>query len=146
MARNDIDRLYDNGMVSEREYKRVRKSKRFGDEYAHDYAMTGGSRGPRGAIDSNQIRGREYQRNDAPGGGRTVEFGPSDKSVGCDAIDKRENRRMWPKGTALKGKAQNTVPVGMSRNTKGWPSDAQVRRMSANEFHPDWYSEGNTRQ
>jgi hypothetical protein len=147
MARNDIDRLYDNGLISEREYKQVRKSKALRDEIAGDYAMsTKNYPSPASRYNSNEIRDRASQRNDAPGTGRTVEFGPSDKSFGRDEIDNRENRRVWPKGTALKGRAPNTVPVGMSRNTKGWPTDAQVRRMSANEFHPDWYSEGPKRQ
>ena len=59
MARNEIQRLFDNGMISDREMQRVRKSKGRADEYAHDYAMTGGSRGPSGAFESNEIDGRE---------------------------------------------------------------------------------------
>lgn len=142
MARSEIQRLYDNGMVSERELKRVRTSKAKRNEYAGDYALSKSR--PSGAIGSNAIN--ENQRNDAPGGGKTKEFGPSDASVGRGAIDKRENRREFPNGVALKGKAPSVVAVGRSRNTKGWPTDAQVRRISANEFHPDWYSDGPTRQ
>ena len=132
MARTDIDRLFDSGMISEREYKRTRKSKGMRSELAHDYARTNGSRGPSGAIGSDAINAREQQ-------GKAPSFGPSDESVGCDAIDKKENRREFPKESALKGKPQNVVPVGRSANTKGWPSEAQVRRISANEWKSDWY-------
>jgi hypothetical protein len=146
MARNQIDRLYDNGLITENEYRRIRKSKAAHDEQSYDYAISAKNYpSPADRYNSNEIRDRASQRNDAPGTGRTVEFGPSDKSVGRNEIDNRENRRVWPKGTALKGKAPDTVPVGLSRNTKGWPTVAQARRMSANEFHPDWYSEGPTR-
>jgi hypothetical protein len=111
MARGEIKRLYDEGKISDREYTRAG-----------------------GVCDSNEINDPAYQR-DAKGFGKTTDFGPDD--VGH--LDAGANRREFPKGTELKGKPQNTVPVGLSRNTTGWPSDAQVRRMSANEFSTDWY-------
>ena len=92
-----------------------------------------------GGICANEIDDSEYHRDNV---GSQKQYGPDD----AGHIDARANKRMFPKGTELKGKAQNTVPVGRSANTKGWPTDAQVRRMSACEFHPDWYSEGPARQ
>jgi hypothetical protein len=112
MARGEVKRLYDEGKISGREYSRAARS----------------------VCGSNEINDPAYQR-DAKGFGKTQEFGPDD----AGHFDARANRREFPKESALNGKAQNTVPVGRSANTKGWPSDAQVRRMSANEFSTDWY-------
>jgi hypothetical protein len=117
MARNDLIKFHREGLISDREYRRG------------------------GGICAEEINDEDYQR-DAKGFGKTTDFGPDDSGH----LDARANRREFPKGVALKGKAQNTVPVGRSRNTTGWPTDAQVRRMSANEFHPDWYSDGPVRQ
>jgi hypothetical protein len=141
MARSEIERMYKNGLITEREYRRAR-GKKMADEHAGNYGLTTGPNGPGGAFCADGIADKKAQRNDMRGGGRTVEFGPND----AGHIDAAANRREFPKGTALKGKAPNVVAVGRSRNTKGWPTDAQVRRMSANEFHPDWYSDGPTRQ
>lgn len=85
-----------------------------------------------GGICADEINDPEYHRDNV---GSQKQYGPDD----AGHIDAKSNRRMFPKGTELKGKPQNTVPVGRSANTKGWPSDAQVRRMSANEFSTDWY-------
>jgi hypothetical protein len=118
MARSEIHRLFRNGLISKRELRRARGMRQ---EYAGAY---GAGCGPNGAIDSDHI-------------------GASDASEGADAIDKKENRRSGPKGSTPR---RQPNAVGRSRNTTGWPSDAQVRRMSANEFHPGWYSAGPTRQ
>jgi hypothetical protein len=117
MARNDLTKFHREGLISDREYRRG------------------------GGICADELNDQAYQR-DASGFGKTKDFGPDD----AGHLDARANRREWLKGTELKGKAPDTVPVGLSRNTKGWPTDAQVRRMCANEFHPDWYSAGPTRQ
>jgi hypothetical protein len=85
-----------------------------------------------GGICADEINDPEYHRDNV---GSQKQYGPDD----AGHLDARANRREFPKESALKGKAQNTVPVGRSANTKGWPSDAQVRRMSANEFSTDWY-------
>jgi hypothetical protein len=111
MARGEIKRLYDEGKISDREYSRAG-----------------------GVCDSNEMNDPAYQR-DAKGFGETTDFGPDD----AGHLDAKSNRRSFPKGTELTGKAQNTVPVGMSRNTKGWPTDAEVRRISAQEWKSDWY-------
>jgi hypothetical protein len=118
MARSDLTKFHREGLISDREYRRG------------------------GGICADEINDPEYHRDNVPGFGKTNEFGPDD----AGHLDARANRRLFPKGTELKGKAQNTVPVGRSANTKGWPTDSQVRRMSACEWHPDWYSEGPTRQ
>jgi hypothetical protein len=112
MARSDdLKKFHREGQISDREYRRA------------------------GGICADEINDPEYHRDNVPGFGKTKEFGPDD----AGHLDARANRREFPKESALKGKAQNTVPVGRSADTKGWPSDAQVRRMSANEFSTDWY-------
>jgi hypothetical protein len=86
------------------------------------------SRAARGVCGSNEINDPAYQSS-------AGNFGPND----AGHIDASANRREFPKESVLKGKAQNTVPVGRSANTKGWPTEAEVRRMSANEWKSDWY-------
>jgi hypothetical protein len=136
MARSELQRLFENGLISECEYRRARGSKKMLDEYAGDYGLTTGPNGPK-EYGANELRDRKTQRNDAPGTGRTVEFGPSDASFGRNQIDNKENRRMWPKGTTPK--SPGVVGAGLSRNTTYKPTNAQVRAGSAVEFYPNWY-------
>jgi hypothetical protein len=61
------------------------------------------------------------------------EYGPSD----LGHIDAKGNRRS-DKESRLRGRADD--------NSRLWPSDAHVRRVSAHQFHPSWYSGGPGRE
>jgi hypothetical protein len=116
VARSELQRLFENGLISECEYRRARGSKKMLDEYAGDYGLTTGPSGPK-EYGANELRDRKTQRNDAPGGGRTVEFGPSDASFGRNQIDNKENRPTRRRGSKTKGASQwaTRLPRNWSR-------------------------------
>jgi hypothetical protein len=132
MASRELKRLFKLGLISERELKRARGSKML-EEYAADYGLTVGPSGPGGAFCADGITDKKAQKADVAGGGKTVDFGPSD----AGDIDARANRRASVKGTAPK--APGFVGVGRSRNTSYRPTNAQVRASSDVEFYPNWY-------
>jgi hypothetical protein len=76
----------------------------------------------------------EFQRDAGPGFfGKTQQWGAPD----LGHIDSRANRRP-DKESRMRGKAED--------NSRLWPSDAHVRRVSAHQFHPGWYSSGPGRE
>jgi hypothetical protein len=131
VASRELKRLYKNGLITEREYKRACGMK--AGEYADDYGGGVGPNGPGGAFGADGITDKKAQRADVAGGGKTVDFGPSD----AGHIDARANRREFPKGTTPR--APGVVGAGRSRNTQSWATNAQVRAASGEEFYPHWY-------
>jgi hypothetical protein len=128
---NELQRLFKLGLITEREYRRGCGMKL--DEYANDYGGGVGPSGPGGAYGADGIAEKKAQRADVAGGGKTVDFGPSD----AGHIDARANRRASVKGSTPR--APGFVGVGRSRNTSYRATNAQVRASSADEFFPNWY-------
>jgi hypothetical protein len=91
-----------------------------------------------GGICADHLNDEEYQRDAVRSTGLpgTHQYGPAGTSS-PDHINKRANRRP-DKEARVKGKAHGSKGL--------WPSTAHVHRVSANEFHPDWYSAGSKRQ
>jgi hypothetical protein len=117
MARDGIERLFARGLIS-RDARQAFEEK--------------------GAISSDHINAREYQRDkrgagfsNPPGAGRDDKDTHSSRGhIDRDKPSTFANERM-------RGKAEDRPP---------WPSVKQVRRVSANEWSPDWYgSQGRLR-
>jgi hypothetical protein len=86
-----------------------------------------------GICHADLINDPEYERDAGPGFfGKTADWGPND----LGSINSRGNKRP-DKESKMRGKAEG--------NERLWPSDAQVRRVSAHQFHTDWYGGGNQR-
>jgi hypothetical protein len=123
MARDEIERLYGLGLISDGEYRRARQTM---EEYADDYGMRPG---PKGSASRSEIDDDDNQNAGSGFSNPERDYGPND----AGELDSKPNRR-----------ADKESKISNARDVLDRPviaDEGRMRAVLADQWSPDWYSD-----